>query len=619
MFLSSRGFSNSMWQRMQRFDVVIFFKNSDRCHRAIASWDGVVQATTTGHIEKFWLDFLSDPSALWNHHLSEKVSPKYLDFKHKKKTHEAFWRWKPPWVEAAEMTTYKSLLQKCTYNKNLAEGRNVHLHIIESGVKPSTSLSNAILNMYCKCGSLVEAQKVFDAIPEKDIITWTLMLVAYASHGLNGEGFKLYKQVCDEGIRCDRIMYTSIVSICASLGDLEKAKAVHNDIIKSGIGTDAILENNLVHMYARCGSMELAHDVFHKMVERNVVSWNAMIAGSAQNGNAEETCHLFQQMQQESIQPDHITFMSLLNACTSPATYKQGCWVHANILNTGWDADVRVGTALVSMFAKCGKIHDARQVFDKMKVRDVISWTAMINGYADHGPYGKAMELFREMEQFGVAPNTVTFIGLLKACANQASLQEARWVHASIVAAALESDLRVRNGLIDMYAKCGSLEDAFSIFSTMSEKDVVTWSAMIAGCGQHGHGRAALEHFDQMVSEGVHPNSVTFVGVLSACSHAGLVVEGLRCFHLMVKDYGISPALDHFGCVVDLLGRAGHLHEAEDFLNKMPQTPGASTWGPLLSACRIHGNVQLAEPSGTNFNIVTFNQENSLVHNVFKT
>ncbi|CAK9207319.1 unnamed protein product, partial [Sphagnum troendelagicum] len=318
------------------------------------------------------------------------------------------------------------------------------------------------------------------------------MLVAYASHGLNGEGFKLYKQVCDEGIRCDRIMYTSIVSICASLGDLEKAKAVHNDIIKSGIGTDAILENNLVHMYARCGSMELAHDVFHKMVERNVVSWNAMIAG---------------------------------------------------------------------MFAKCGKIHDARQVFDKMKVRDVISWTAMINGYADHGPYGKAMELFREMEQFGVAPNTVTFIGLLKACANQASLQEARWVHASIVAAALESDLRVRNGLIDMYAKCGSLEDAFSIFSTMSEKDVVTWSAMIAGCGQHGHGRAALEHFDQMVSEGVHPNSVTFVGVLSACSHAGLVVEGLRCFHLMVKDYGISPALDHFGCVVDLLGRAGHLHE----------------------------------------------------------
>jgi pentatricopeptide repeat protein len=247
------------------------------------------------------------------------------------------------------------------------------------------------------------------------------------------------------------------------------------------------------------------------------------------------------------------------------------------------------------MFVKCDSIQDAERVFDKMEVRDVISWTAMIQGYAEHGPFGKAKEVFRQMQCNGIEPDLVTFICLIKACANQASLQEARWVHSIIEVAGFGSDLRVATSMVHMYAKCGSVIDARSIFNKMDEQDLATWNAMIVGLAQHGYGREALQHFHHMILEGLCPNGLTYLGVLSACGHAGFVDEGLGYFFSMSKDYAISPTVEHFGCMVDLLGRAGELDEAEDFVNKMPQTPGAAVWGSLLGACRLHGNVRLAE------------------------
>ncbi len=495
-----------------------------------------------------------------------------------------------------DMLMYTSIVSACARLGDLEKAKVVHSDIIQSGIAMDVFLKSNLVHMYVRCGSLVEARKVFDAMQERAAITWTFMLAGYAKQGLNQEAFKLYEQVQKEGVRCDRIMYTSIVSVCASLGDLEKAKTVHNDMIKSGIRTDVILDSNLIHMYARCGSMKLAGKVFHKMAERNVVSWNALIAGSVQNGNYEEAFKVFQQMQQERVKPDYVTFINLLNACASPVALKQGQWVHKRIVSAGLETDVHVGNALITMFVKCGTIRDAQQVFDNMKVRDVISWSAMIEGYAEHGPYERALEVFQQMESHAsVKPNTVTFIGLLKACANQASQQSARLVHTWIAAAGLESNIRVGNGLINMYAKCGSIKDAYNTFNTMPEKDLVTWSAMIVGLGQHGYAREALQLFHELISEGVKPDGVVFIGVLSACSHAGLVDEGLQYFFSMSRVHGISPGDEHFGCVVDLLGRAGHLDEAEDFVNKMPLSPGGATWGAVLGACRLHGNVKLAE------------------------
>ncbi|CAK9198456.1 unnamed protein product [Sphagnum troendelagicum] len=487
------------------------------------------------------------------------------------------------------------LVQRCTHTKNLVEGRKVYAHLSKSGLKADMYLLTAVLSMFCKCGSFTEACQVFDMMQERDVFTWTLMLAAYAKHGLGEEGFKLYEQVRDEELKFDKIMYTSVVSVCASLGDLEKAKSVHQDIIRRGIELDAILEANLVHMYARCGSMKLAHEIFDKMVKRNFVAWTAMIAGSAQHGTISETFEFFQQMQQEHVKPDSITYISLLNACTSPAALKKGQWVYNHIIQAGLEGDVRLRNALINMFTKCGSIQDAQQAFDRMKFRDVISWNTMINSYAEHGPYGKAIEVFHQMQQEGIDPDRVTFICFLKACANQASLAEGKWAHGKIQLAGLGSDLRVGTALIDMYAKCGSIVDALHVFHMMPERNTVTWSAMIVGLGQHGHGRDALQHYHQMLSEGVKPDVVTFTGVLSACSHAGLVEEGLGYFSSMSKDHGISPAFEHFGCVVDLLARAGQLEKTDDFLNKMPQPPAAATWKAVLGACSLHSDLKLAE------------------------
>ncbi|CAN5955401.1 unnamed protein product [Sphagnum jensenii] len=456
-----------------------------------------------------------------------------------------------------DASTYKLLLRRCTHTRNLMEGRNVHLHIIKTGFKPDVYLLNALLNMFCKCGSLLEARKVFDTMQVRDMISWTLMLAVYAKHGSNREAYLLYEQLRDQGVKCDMLMYTSIVSACARLGDLEKAKVVHSDIIQSGIAMDVFLKSNLVHMYVRCGSLVEARKVFDAMQERAAITWTFMLAGYAKQGLNQEAFKLYEQMAERNV--------------------------------VSWNA-------LIAGSVQNGNYEEAFKVFDNMKVRDVISWSAMIEGYAEHGPYERALEVFQQMESHAsVKPNTVTFIGLLKACANQASQQSARLVHTWIAAAGLESNIRVGNGLINMYAKCGSIKDAYNTFNTMPEKDLVTWSAMIVGLGQHGYAREALQLFHELISEGVKPDGVVFIGVLSACSHAGLVDEGLQYFFSMSRVHGISPGDEHFGCVVDLLGRAGHLDEAEDFVNKMPLSPGGATWGAVLGACRLHGNVKLAE------------------------
>jgi pentatricopeptide repeat protein len=247
------------------------------------------------------------------------------------------------------------------------------------------------------------------------------------------------------------------------------------------------------------------------------------------------------------------------------------------------------------MYAKCGSLEDAWIVFNKMPSRDVVSWNAMILGHVKCGQGQKALELFQQMQQEGVQPNYVTFVGVLNACASGIALEEGRCVHHHIVHSGLEMNIFVGNSLVDMYAKCGSIEDACRVFNKMPSRDVVTWTVILGGCAMHGHGREALKHFEQMCDEGVQPDDITFVCVLSACSHAGLVDEGMCLYASMIRDYMIPAKLEHYTCMVDLLDRAGHLQEAENMVMAMPCKPQAAAWMALLGACRIHGNVGMAE------------------------
>ncbi|CAM6042465.1 unnamed protein product, partial [Sphagnum compactum] len=469
-----------------------------------------------------------------------------------------------------------------------------YLKFIQVKQKPNKLQKNTPLFLLCRSGRLKEAVEILDQMENQ----W---IQAYSEQ------------------------YVCLLQACGRTKSLEYGKRVHAHISKRKLDRDLILGNNLISMYVKCGSISRARQVFNTMLERdvvswtamiagvakqrdifdsmykrNVVSWNAMMAGYITQGNEGEALKLLDRMRLEGIKLDKATFLSILNACANPDALVQGKKIHALIIKAGLESDTVILNALISMYGKCGSAVSARQVFDRMHqrdmpVRNVVSWTAMISGSAQQGYAEDALDLFQQMQQEGVKPNKVTFISVLNACASLSALEEGKKLHDLIVKAGLQPDVSVGNALISMYSKCGSLDEASKVFHRMAHRDVVSWNAMISGNAHHGHCHEGLDLFEQMQLEGVRPDKFTFIAVLQACSHAGFIDLGRHYFCSMIPDYGIVQTGEHYGTMVDLVGRAGHLDEAEEILNKKPFQPGALELGALLSACRIHGAVEIAE------------------------
>eukprot|EP01018_Ginkgo_biloba_P013189 Gb_32450 [translate_table: standard] len=558
--------------------------------------------------------------------------------------------------QPVDKLTYVCLLQVCIEKKALLEGRLVHTHMNGRGFKRDRFLGNTLVNMYAKCESLVEARTVFNDMPKRDAFPWTVMIAAYSKHGLDNEALTLFHQMQRTGIQPNQFTFASVLPACTNLAALDQGIEIHDEIAKSGFPCDAFVESALVDMYAKCGSIEKARDVFDKMHQRDTVSWTAMIAAYAQNGQSMEAIKFFQQMQLAGMKPDMKTFASVLPACTHLAALEQGMEIHEKILRSGFQSDVFVESALVDMYAKCGSIKEARNVFDNMHQRNAISWTAMISGYTQNGHADEALKLFQEipepdaiswnamiagyaqnghvdeafkifqkmpkpnvvswtamvagyaqngqgvealklfgqMQLAGVKPDSKTFASVLPACANLAALQQGMEIHEDIIRSGFH-DVFVENALVDMYAKCGSIKMAYNLFDKMQQRDVVSWTSMIAGYAMHGCSKEALILFEQMQDSGINPNNVTLVSVLSACCHAGLVDKGWHYFYSMSQYYHITPEMEHYVCMVDLLGRAGQLDEAQTFIDKMPIKPDATVWKCLLGACRVHSNIELGE------------------------
>eukprot|EP01018_Ginkgo_biloba_P034075 Gb_04450 [translate_table: standard] len=389
--------------------------------------------------------------------------------------------------------------------------------------------------------------------------------------------------------------HNSLLQALQACTDVKALNKLHAYMLVTGFDQNIYLATKLVSMYAMCGSLENARLVFDQIHKPNIFLWNAMIRAYAWGGFCEEALTLFYQMQQAGIHPDKFTFPFVLKACANLSALQQSKQIHGQIVRSSLLSDLYVGNALVGVYAKCGMMENAHQLFDKMPQRDVVSWTAMIAGYAQNGHPSEALMFFHQMQRAGVKPNRVTILSVLPACADLASLQQGKDIHDYILKNEFESDVSVGTALINMYAKCGSIEMARQLFDNMSKRDVISWSAMIAAYGMHGHGEDALKLFSQMQQSGMKPNRITFVSVLSACSHAGLVDEGWQYFNSMSQDYCITPMVEHYTCMVDLLGRAGHLEEAQEFIKKMPLEPDVGVWGALLSACRIHCNIDLGE------------------------
>ncbi|KAJ7290872.1 hypothetical protein O6H91_04G032800 [Diphasiastrum complanatum] len=491
--------------------------------------------------------------------------------------------------------TYVLLLKACASIAAIEQGKQLHLDMSKSGFVSDVIVENALFDMYAKCGCIEQARQVFDKMHERNVVSWTAMVAGYAGQGLGKEALALYEQMKQEGVQPNNVTYVVLLKACASTAALEVGKQLHSDIIKRGFESDVIVGSTLVDMYAKCMCIENARQVFNSMHERNVVSWNAIISGYAQQGLGKEALALYEQMKQEGLQPDVVTYLVLLKACARTAALEYGKRLHLDIIKSGFELDVSAGNTLIDMYAKCGHMEDAWKVFNNIQERNVVSWTAIIAAYAERGLGKEALALYEQMKQEGVQPNKVTYIVLLKACASVAALEVGRQLHLDFIKRGYELDVIVGSTLIDMYAKCVCIEDARQVFSNMHERNVVSWTAMIAGYAQHGLAKEALKLLEQMQRENIKPNEVTYLSVLSACSHSGLVDKGHHLFNSMCKDHAVTPTMDHYACMVDLLGRAGCVADAEDLIRKMPIQPNSVVWMTLLSAARNHGHVEIGK------------------------
>lgn len=491
--------------------------------------------------------------------------------------------------------TFTSVLRACASQAAIEQGRQCHCYIIKDGLEEHVFVSSALVDMYSKCGSIENACKVFSNISQPNLVSWNAMLAGYVQHGLYKEALELFSKMQSTGMKPNHITLATALRACASLKALSHGKQVHAYIFKYKFESQIFVVSAIIAMYSGCGKIYDACRVFDKMPKGDLELSNATMQGYVQNGHCEHVVQLLCEMLEAGVKPNEVTFTSVLSACATLEAVEHGKQVHTQIIKTGSEPVVSVGSALVTMYAKCGCLDDACKVFDQMTVCDVVLWTAMIVGHAQKGNSEEALGLFLRMQCAGVKPNHFTFSSALSACANKAALEEGRQIHAHVIKTGCELDPFVANGVVDMYAKCGTIESARRAFDKIHKPDMASWNAIIAGYAQHGHAREAIKAFEQMQQLGINPNHITFVGVLSACSHAGLVYEGRRHFDSLSDEYGITPRMEHYACMVDLLGRAGRLSEAEEFIYNMPFKPDALVWQTFLGACRIYGNMELGE------------------------
>ncbi|CAM6127307.1 unnamed protein product [Calypogeia fissa] len=497
-----------------------------------------------------------------------------------------------------DSVTFVGIVNACASLTALEEGKLAHEQIILRGYEPDVYVASSLVDMYAKCGSIEDSLRVFSRMPTRTSPSWNAMIAGYVKCGQPEKALELSKEMQAQKVKLDTVTFVAILNACAATLDIEEGRRVHAQVIQSNCDENMFVRNSLVAMYAKCGGIDEAWRVFTSTRTRTVISWNAMIGGYVKCGNGQRALELFEQMQVEQVQPNDVTFVQALNACASIEAGKQGKDIHAQVKRAGYVGDIFVGSSLVDMYVKCGNIDAAYSVFNKMSKRQVWAWNAMILGHVRRAEGRKALALFRQMQEEQVEPEPITFIGVLNACADVAAFEEGTRVHSQIIQSGCEDNLYVANSLIDMYAKCGSVEDAIRVFEKMPTRDIVSWNALLGGYAKNGQGVEALRLFERMCEEDLPINRATFVSLLSACSHAGLVDEGLHYIKCMSPHHGIPAALEHYSCTADLLSRAGRLHEAEDLIESMPWEPDVIAWKALLGACRVHGNVQMGERIG---------------------
>ncbi|POO02294.1 Tetratricopeptide-like helical domain containing protein [Trema orientale] len=531
--------------------------------------------------------------------------------------------------------------------------------LVDSCSRLDTVSYNIMIAGYVKSGQLDNARHVFEVMPEKGCISYTTMIMGLARNGCWTEAIEVFKDMRSAGVVPSDMTMTSVLSACSHIGGIWDCRMLHALVVKLLLLGSVFVSTNLLNFYCACLSVGDARILFDEMPERNIVSWNVMLNGYSKAGLVDIARELFERlptkdvvswgtiidgyvlverlsealmmcraMLRTGLRTNDVMVVDLVSACARFLAIAEGLQFHGIIVKDGLDCCDFIQSTIINFYSACGRtslahlqfeigikdhlaswnaliagytkngmIDQARQLFDEMIKRDVFSWSAMISGYTQNEQPDVALELFHDMIASGIQANEITMVSVLSAIASLGTLREGRWAHEYIQSNSIPLTDNLSAALIDMYAKCGSINTALEMFHRIRDtvSTVSPWNAIICGLAMHGHAKLSLEIFSDLQRRRIKLNSITFIGVLSACCHAGLVEAGKRHFKSMKNVYNIEPDIKHYGCMVDLLGRAGRLEEAEDLIKRMPMEADIIIWGILLAAGRIHGNVEIGE------------------------
>ncbi|KAK8956314.1 Pentatricopeptide repeat-containing protein [Platanthera guangdongensis] len=404
--------------------------------------------------------------------------------------------------------------------------------------------------------------------------------------------FAVFKHMVSDGSTPDKYTFPLVLKSCVRFSGFEEARQIHGVVAKLGFLTDLYVQNVLIHVYGLCGCYPDACIMFDDMLVRDVVSWTGLISVCVKGGRFVDALTLFAQM---DVVPNITTIVSVLVASGRTGELNIGRSVHGLLLKNEAVLGLIAGNALLDMYVKCERIDEAKQMFKELPMKDIVTWTSIISGLVQCKQPKEALEVFHTMQSYGMEPDKVVLSSVLSACASMGALDCGSWIHRYINFKAIEQDVHIGTSMVDMYAKCGCLDMALEIFENMPIKNIRSWNALIGGLAMHGQGKEALGYFEWMVRTGLKPNDVSFIAILSACSHSGLVEEGRRHFASMIKFHDLVPKIEHYGCMVDLLGRAGLVEEAYELVKTMPMKADVLIWGAMLSACRTSGKTEISQ------------------------
>ncbi|XP_054777159.1 pentatricopeptide repeat-containing protein At4g31070, mitochondrial [Prosopis cineraria] len=491
-----------------------------------------------------------------------------------------------------------SVIKACSFAQRYGFGFQLHCVGIKTGLDSEAVVSNSIISMYAKFSDAQSACKVFDKMPHRDSITWNSMINCYLQNGYVIEALQTLKEMYSFDLVPKPELLASLLSMCGKIG-LSGGRQIHGLVIadeRIEEKESVFLSTALMDFYFKCNDSLMASRVFDGMTVKNDVSWTAMISGWSSDQDYEKALAHFRAMQAEGVEPNRVTLIALLPACAELGLVKHVKEIHGYALHSGFESDHSFLSALINMYSKFEEsFHLSELIFKRSSYQDVVSWSSMIGGYSQRGDGYNALKLFRQMMLEGTEPNSVTMLAVVSACTILSSLRHACRIHGYILKLGLDFDICLGNALINMYAKCGCLDDSHKIFQEMLNRDSVSWSTLISAYGLHGCGEQALKLFYDMKNRGMKPDSICFLAVLYACNHSGLVAEGQKLFKQISEDYKLPLTIEHYACEIDLLGRSGKLEDALEIVRTMPMKPSPRIWSSLVSSCKLHGRLDIAE------------------------